>query len=1699
MELYAYSIYVHYLLTTSLGAVINARPGSASAVVVPEFLDACRAVVSPFDYSAKNRRGHELLVCSAASSPVPFASSDNSGIVDVDGREVPPASLETGVSLVGRTELSSLFGRQVVGGDDYTCGPDRPCKNKACCPKKTGQCNYGEDDFCEKEDNGATGGCQSNCDQPGPKNKASDQLNRVIGYYEVWRHDSKCQDMGLDDIPVNSLAHLYFSFAFITPDLQIVGMDNLPDKLFTDFINLKKKNPALKMVIAIGLWTHNDPGPLQKVFTNMVSTKASRSKFIGNLMSFLRMYAFDGVDFDWEYPGADDRGGVPEDGVNFTQFLKELRDEFEKQPVKYIVSYTAPTSFWYLRHFDLKSVEYTDFINVMSYENGVPANKLNTGLGFYGRAFQLADPSCNKPGCLFKGGATKGACSGESGILSYREIQEVIKVNKIKPVHDKEAGVKYITWNTDQWVSFDDKETFKQKKDLAAKLGLGGYLMWAIDQDDAEMSALAAVLDPKPLGDFKSDDKGDENWTGTNEMCYVTSCGITVCKAGEVRITHQKCGKGKESALCCPLSGAPDPRSCNWRGGATRWCNSYCKDDEVMTHMKLPGGEEYLQVTRRRRKVPQRRGASTFSGTLFDILDDVAKVILRVVGRASPLAVLTGLVLLEVLDELDIDTKKLYCCPEKEISKWKNCTWYGKPGNCFDGHCPDMRTAKITDSYFGGSDNCGAHLDRVRTFCCESDGEPLFLPTDKTSAGGDDDPNEAAFQFVVLVSPEALQIPLDKRDGSSWVVFDCNGSISEGEHTVRMMPKGCGPGKYAVAKSMTPAPGKDHAKLLPRHLSHLASLEPVVYELTFDYDFHRVPRDLGNTQMRIDYSNQDDYWANIVAGSRTLEDVGGNPVRWLEEEFRDDLHFDEIASRDLHERWFGKSILEWLAALVKPEIKREFTHKYDDSITAKLFDESWNCPGSIEGVNYDGHLVGQAILDIEVESSFGFTLIVESFTLPLNFENSYLTFYNKGKVTGVVILEALARVTYEKKKIILNLPFPGASFKIPGIATIGPQLTVEGSIDASLGMAGLIETKLEIAKWDVRQVMPDTSSYKPELIDNSNPSLDRTGDFSGIQRPEFYAGVTASGDVTFKLSAAAEFGVRFVEKWKVDPAAASVVGEVSLTTKFAAGVSTKGTCPFTYGVDIGARLFARATAPSVFGWAGGEVPLTDKWKKTVIEGGTCPDLGPTPSKKNLRRGHDHLPIKGRTEDKHISEGHMSILDKRGGVYGPAFSLSVGEFFCPSLDNEKGTTCEEAYDSMAASNEGGEWRDVAAKHKREDKLTPTSTIDENAIAAHFHAHQRRRNGHINHAGGESLDVLGKRAEPKLVRACQMDCDIQDYFPSGGQLNGKDWGWVDPKNCGDFTFGDPLTACAAGVEYHTEHILEAQMIDLFFKYLDNKKFNLPDPRPGAKQGDFVSFCAYVDELWNVPPVVWPSGDTTGGVGTAWNPIMHIAAQFPTKTYKRSEFVALESAINMPSKKNPWRSQNPWNTHTWTKGIANCAEARVILQKMRSTMGSRIYQSHSTISTTMKTQTDRIGKVLNALDIDLLPKNKPSAQHQQWQKQDLQTEWLRYMKGQYTAMQSKTNGLVDDSLLLMKRAWVTAAEKEKWEDKPNDSPAKLAEDKEYWDFIQAIEDFETKWNGLPAWTNHSDDDDITAAAASPSLSPLRFVTKSSYILSL
>ncbi|GKT97446.1 hypothetical protein Ct61P_15296 [Colletotrichum tofieldiae] len=406
------------------------------------------------------------------------------------------------------------------------------------------------EDFCKVTDDEEES-CQSNCEQPGSGGSNGNIRNRVIGYYEAWVHDRKCNGMSIEQIPVGALTHLMFSFAYVTPmEFQITPMDDLDPSLFSKMTAMKRKNKALKVMVALGGWTFNDPGPTQTVFHDLASSKANRAKFIGNLLSFMRQYAFDGVDFDWEYPGAEDRGGSEEDGENFTLLLEELRDAINNQPIEYVVSFTTPTSFWYLRHFDIKgSTDAVDFVNIMSYDlHGV------------WDAWNPIGSNCTK----------------NSGTLAYREIVDVIEQHKLKPYYDEEHQVKYIVWNQNQWISYDDEETIAAKIEFANSQGLGGLIIWSVDQDTDDLSALAAVVGPQTFALALKSTVGEDAayWQDMGAQdCYVTGCGGE-CKTGFKEITHQPCGDAtflfrhsteEDSKLCCPLSSAPNPDNCRWQ------------------------------------------------------------------------------------------------------------------------------------------------------------------------------------------------------------------------------------------------------------------------------------------------------------------------------------------------------------------------------------------------------------------------------------------------------------------------------------------------------------------------------------------------------------------------------------------------------------------------------------------------------------------------------------------------------------------------------------------------------------------------------------------------------------------------------------------------------------------------------------------------------------------------------------------------------------------------------------------------------------------------------------------------------------------------------------------------------------------------------------------------------------------------------
>lgn len=95
------------------------------------------------------------------------------------------------------------------------------------------------------------------------------------------------------------------------------------------------------------------------------------------------------------------------------------------------------------------------------------------GLGFYGRSFTMKDPGCMEAGCPFTDGARGGQCTGTPGVLSASEIVQII-ANGAKVTFDQAAAVKIVTWDSNQWVSWDDAETLKIKQDYANRRCLGG-------------------------------------------------------------------------------------------------------------------------------------------------------------------------------------------------------------------------------------------------------------------------------------------------------------------------------------------------------------------------------------------------------------------------------------------------------------------------------------------------------------------------------------------------------------------------------------------------------------------------------------------------------------------------------------------------------------------------------------------------------------------------------------------------------------------------------------------------------------------------------------------------------------------------------------------------------------------------------------------------------------------------------------------------------------------------------------------------------------------------------------------------------------------------------------------------------------------------------------------------------------------------
>lgn len=462
-----------------------------------------------------------------------------------------------------------------------------------------------------------------------------------------------------------------------------------------------------------------------------------------------------------EYPGAPDRGGKSEDTSNYVELVKTLRATFDRSGRSLGLTFTAPSSFWYLRWFDLAGMmKYCDWVNLMSYDLhgtwdstnpigsivqghtnlteiksaaelfwrvNVPAHKIALGFGFYGRAFTLSNPDCTTPGCSFSGGATAGVCTKTSGYLAYYEVRDILKKNpSIQVHHDKEAAVKYFTFDSNQWISYDDADTFKQKVEWANSMGFSGSLIWASDLDDFDFTAHAALTgkDKATINSQLTKKNALSSRTITDNLnsylrqdCYVQPDSLTSCKAGDDQVGYDKAGRPKDyKPICCPKGSGV--AQCQWRGGtggtnAGRDCNGQCHAGEVEITTSDYGGSpgessETAHCT---------RGKKAFCCSIgtFDAALSHCDWSSGVGSTCKP----DQQKLAYIWDKTGWGTVfkhgNEFCCPKSDPPPLLDCRWVGK-GDCADNTCSGSEITLMTDER--GDEYSGCAWGRKRSLCC---------------------------------------------------------------------------------------------------------------------------------------------------------------------------------------------------------------------------------------------------------------------------------------------------------------------------------------------------------------------------------------------------------------------------------------------------------------------------------------------------------------------------------------------------------------------------------------------------------------------------------------------------------------------------------------------------------------------------------------------------------------------------------------------------------------------------------------------------------------------------------------------------------------------------------------------------------------------------------------------------------------------
>lgn len=320
---------------------------------------------------------------------------------------------------------------------------------------------------------------------------------RIVGYYGG-------RATMVDSFPVEKLTHIIFSFAHLKGNE--LHINNARDSAtLQELVKLKRKNPALKVLISLGGWSGC------ATCSDVFSSKKGRKDFAISAKQLCKYFEADGIDLDWEYPAIEGFPGhkyQSADKENFTKLVKRLRKILgKKQELTFAAGgfkqYIDSSIQW------KKVMKKIDFVNLMSYdlvsgyasETGhhtalystpqqfestnqavnqlirfrVPKNKIVIGAAFYGKVWENVADSLNG---LYQNGKYIGN-------IMFRNFDRQMSADSGFVYHwDSVAKAPY-SYNAEKklFVTYDDKKSIALKTKYAIDHHLGGIMFWELAYD----------------------------------------------------------------------------------------------------------------------------------------------------------------------------------------------------------------------------------------------------------------------------------------------------------------------------------------------------------------------------------------------------------------------------------------------------------------------------------------------------------------------------------------------------------------------------------------------------------------------------------------------------------------------------------------------------------------------------------------------------------------------------------------------------------------------------------------------------------------------------------------------------------------------------------------------------------------------------------------------------------------------------------------------------------------------------------------------------------------------------------------------------------------------------------------------------------------------------------------------------------------